>query len=355
MIKGVEFCDPEDDTRSQLFGDPAGNTYKVVHGLLKEMAGLFTDEVFNIGCDETSVNGRCTQDSTFAVERKVFQAIATEFGKTPEGWEEALFDAGAATNNTIVNAWARHTAAEITATGRRAVESKDSAFYFTGAAPGGPAGWSRCWYDISTNVPANEMKLLLGGEMSMWSDSYCYVGQCGASGGTPVGHALYPPQQDAAFSQSIGGMIWPRGFVGKSNPCPTFSPIPPIIISLSLSLGLQHDAAVYLYACAFLLSLILLFLLLFTGNHFLKKVRKRFGTTMHRPNLTIRTLLPAFTSFPTRLLRVVRTFARPTARAISCRHAANRTSNQPLPPHQKSAVLSGLRSAIHQIQVRILR
>ena len=80
--------------------------------------------------------------------------------------------AGAATSNTIVNAWARHTAAEITATGRRAVESKDSAFYFTGAAPGGPAGWSRCWYDISTNVPATQMKLLLGGEMSMWSDSY---------------------------------------------------------------------------------------------------------------------------------------------------------------------------------------
>lgn len=123
--------------------------------------------------------------------------------------------AGAATSNTIVNAWARHTAAEITATGRRAVESKDSAFYFTGAAPGGPAGWSRCWYDISTNVPATQMKLLLGGEMSMWSDSYCYISQCGSSnGGPPQGHALFPPEQDAAFAQSIGGMIWPRGFVG---------------------------------------------------------------------------------------------------------------------------------------------
>ena len=40
------------------------------------------------------------------------------------------------------------------------------------AAPGGPAGWSKCWYDIGTNVPANEMRLLLGGEMSMLSDSY---------------------------------------------------------------------------------------------------------------------------------------------------------------------------------------
>jgi len=213
--QGIEFCEPESDTRSQLYGDPGGSTYKVVHDLMKEMAGLFTDEVFNIGCDETALKERCTINSTFAVERKLFQAIATEFGKTPEGWEEALFDAGAATNNTIVNAWARHSASEITATGRRAVESKDSAFYFTGAAPGGPKGWSRSWYDISTNVPANQMKLLLGGEMSMWSDSYCYISQCGSSGGgAPVGHALFPPEQDEAFSKSIGGMIWPRGFVG---------------------------------------------------------------------------------------------------------------------------------------------
>ena len=27
---------------------------------MKEMAGLFTDDVFNIGSDETSAKGRCT-------------------------------------------------------------------------------------------------------------------------------------------------------------------------------------------------------------------------------------------------------------------------------------------------------
>eukprot|EP00039_Didymoeca_costata_P019109 m.336268 g.336268 ORF g.336268 m.336268 type:complete len:678 (-) comp17802_c0_seq1:111-2144(-) len=214
---GVEFCLPTSDERSQLFGDPDGKTYKVVHDLLKEMSSLFTDEVFNIGCDETAVKGRCTLESTYAIERKMFTAIANEFGKTPEGWEEAYFDAGAATNNTIVNAWARHTAAEITATGRRAVESKAGAFYFTEAAPGGPSGWSKCWYDISTNVPADQMKLLLGGEMSMWSDTYCYIDQCGsAGGGPPVGAPLFPPTRDVEFGKSIGGMIWPRGYVGAA-------------------------------------------------------------------------------------------------------------------------------------------
>lgn len=61
------------------------------------------------------------------------------------------------------------------------------------------------------------MHLLLGGEISMWSDSYCSEAQCGASRDvTPVGHALFPPSMDNAFSKSIGGMIWPRGFVAAA-------------------------------------------------------------------------------------------------------------------------------------------
>ena len=80
---------------------------------------------------------------------------------------------GAATPETIVDAWARHTPAEITATGRRAIESTGSHFYFTRAAPGGPKGWSSCWWDIATGVPESQRHLLLGGEVSMWSDTYC--------------------------------------------------------------------------------------------------------------------------------------------------------------------------------------
>ena len=36
---------------------------------------------------------------------------------------------------------------------------------------GGPTGWARTWYDISTGVPASQRSLLLGGEMSMWTDT----------------------------------------------------------------------------------------------------------------------------------------------------------------------------------------
>ena len=52
----------------------------------------------------------------------------------------------------------------------------------------------------------------------MWTDTYCYIAQCGSSSGsTPVGAALFDPAQDRAFSASIGGMIWPRSFVGAAS------------------------------------------------------------------------------------------------------------------------------------------
>lgn len=211
--KGLEYC-LKDKSEDQLYNDPAGKTFEIVHTVMKEMASLFKDEVFNIGCDETAVTGPCTLNSTFEFERKLMTAIESEFGKTPETWEEGLFDADAATKDTIVNAWSTYNASQIIATGRKAVESKDKWFYFTDAAKGGPEGWSKCWNDIGYGVPADKKSMLLGGEMSMWTDRYCYINQCNpTSTNVPIGAPLFPPSQDTAFAASIGGMIWPRGFV----------------------------------------------------------------------------------------------------------------------------------------------
>lgn len=67
-------------------------TYKTLHSLMGEMATLFTDEVFNIGSDETSAKGRCTVNTSFAIERRLLQAIQKDFKKTPAGWEEVAHD-----------------------------------------------------------------------------------------------------------------------------------------------------------------------------------------------------------------------------------------------------------------------
>jgi hypothetical protein len=46
--------------------------------------------------------------------------------------------------------------------------ANSSSLYFTAAAaPGGPAGWSKLWYDIGFGVLENEQGLLLGGMVSM--------------------------------------------------------------------------------------------------------------------------------------------------------------------------------------------
>lgn len=220
MGNGLEFCRGDSDSVNQLYNDPGGKTYNLIKDVLQEMSALFPDEVFNIGCDETNIVDSCTLNSTFDFERKLFREIDGSFQKTPAGWEEAAFDAGAATRNTIVDAWSRHSAADVIANGWRAIESKASAFYMTQAVPGGPSGWKSQWYDISTGIPVANSSALLGGEISMWTDTYCYEDQCGAFGPghpVPVGAALFPPTRDAEFSHSIAGMMWPRGYVGAAS------------------------------------------------------------------------------------------------------------------------------------------
>jgi hexosaminidase len=209
----VVFCEPDAPTRSQLYGDPGNVTLATVSALYTEMAALFPDPVFHVGADETSAQGPCTTESTFGLERELLAAVVAA-GKTPAGWEEMLFDAGAATPGSIIYAWNRDSPAAIIAAGHPAVDSSDGHWYFTSPAGAFPGGWAACWADARAGVPAQNLSGLLGAEASMWTDTYCITDQCGAStGAAPPGSPLFPPSTDGAFGPSVGGMIWPRGFV----------------------------------------------------------------------------------------------------------------------------------------------
>ena len=214
--EGIKFC-TDSASRRQLYNDASNSTANVLKKLFTEMSALFPDEVFNIGCDETAQTGVCLVNDTFALERVMQEFIAKDLKKHPAGWEELMFDAGAAQTTTIVDAWSRHNPGEITASGRQALASNSSHFYYTEAAPGGAAGWKKSWYDIGTTVPLAQRDLLLGGEISMWSDTYTYISQCYNPKSKPVGSALYDPKYDDEFAKSIGGMIWPRGFVAAAS------------------------------------------------------------------------------------------------------------------------------------------
>ena len=128
-----------------------------------------------------------------------------------------MFETEAATNDTIVYAY-MSPAAKVTTTGHRVVVANGSSLYFTTAAPGGAAGWGKLWYDIGFDVPSAERALLLGGEMSMWTDTYCSPRECGAMPAyhTEKGGALYNRSRDREYARSLGGMIWPRGYVGAA-------------------------------------------------------------------------------------------------------------------------------------------
>ena len=67
-------------------------------------------------------------------------------------------------------------------------------------------------WEVSTDV----LKLVrAGGEVSMWSDDYVFPAECNAfPGRVPAnGSVFYQRSLDDAFGRSIGGLMWPRGFV----------------------------------------------------------------------------------------------------------------------------------------------
>ena len=223
QANGAEFCDPpqQGGHGSQLHGTP--NTLSVLDELMTEMASLFSEQrVFGLGCDETAVLGPCTLNSTFELERSLIKKVqSSSVNKTVSGWEEILFDAGAATGDTIVYAWSQYSPASVAAKGFRAIDSTSRHFYLT-APMSGSTGWDSFWYDINStfaSTPSADPSLLLGGEVSMWTDTYCAGGQqCGASSGpNPVATKLFPPTEDAAFATSVGGMIFPRALVGAGS------------------------------------------------------------------------------------------------------------------------------------------
>jgi hypothetical protein len=217
----LAFCTANASSACQLYNDPANRTLTTLQALAGEMAALFADErVFNIGADETSKKGQCSDvGATFALERHVADHVHGALGRDVQGWEELLFAAsgagGALPDATIIASWSRHRAKDVVAKGYRAIESHNSFFYLNKWGPNHfPLG--QAWQDIADGVPAASKHLLLGGETSMWTDNYCYVSQCGAGGGAgrPVGAALFGPGRDAEFSRSVTAMVFPGAAVG---------------------------------------------------------------------------------------------------------------------------------------------
>jgi hypothetical protein len=189
----------------------------VLSTLLGELAEMFPDEVLNIGSDETKVLGPCSLANTKSLEAKVLHFVENTLKKRAMGWVNVWSTTHAATQRTILDTWATVYGMPdvVTAAGFQCVAST---YMYLNHVSGPVGAYTMYWRDIAPNVTEIAKKLMLGGEVSMWTDDYCWTNQCGASAGpTPQAASMYSPRSDATFASSIAGVMFPRAAVGAGS------------------------------------------------------------------------------------------------------------------------------------------
>ena len=202
--------------RIQVKNDPKGLSIKSLKKLLSEMIKFFPDEVFHVGADETGANDRCPMYSIIQFEKEIMKHVQSE-GKMLASWEESRYVKNSAPAKSIIYTWRDHQAKHTTSEGFYAVESNMYNFYLDYIMKELPP--KKQWIDISAGVKKENSHLLLGGEVSMWTDNWCYVTQCfwDITKRRPMGKAMWNRTRDDAFATSIQGMIWPRAAIGAGS------------------------------------------------------------------------------------------------------------------------------------------
>jgi len=212
----------------QIYNDPDGKSLQILKDLIKEMAGLFPDEVFHLGMDEVENPVPCSAEGTIALESELVRYLKDDLNKTPMGWDP-ISNTLNATADVVVNSYQSSAGSQTFAeAGWTVVDSSNYNWYFTHPAgwdwrdechPGGcagPLGWDACWLRPGADAAGDAAARVLGGEVSVWTDDYAYPQECGAWGETGSlanASCLYYRDFDDAYASSIGGITWPRGFV----------------------------------------------------------------------------------------------------------------------------------------------
>jgi N-acetyl-beta-hexosaminidase len=179
---------------------------------------LFEDELFHMGGDETHQIGQCTTANFESFERKLIELLQS-LGKRPMGWEEIVTTTHAAEpaaesgQGVVVGTWSQYNASYMIAHGFEAVESKESSFYLQE----GPFNARKMWVDISAGISPVNRSRLLGGEVSVWGNPYCFsylnCTRSSKTGGDPTAWMYY---YDAQFEQSVVNLLFPRVLVAAA-------------------------------------------------------------------------------------------------------------------------------------------
>ena len=118
-----------------------------------------------------------------------------------------------ASSSTVIDTWSRHNSGESTSEGYYSIESSGKHFYLNHAT----LSYENQWTDIASGMSDKQRALLLGGEISMWTDNYCYITQCTVPTSKPTAWWMFDRDQDLSFIESIGGMVWPRGIAAAGS------------------------------------------------------------------------------------------------------------------------------------------
>lgn len=196
----------------ELYNDPEGVTMNTMKGILEEMMTLFPDQYFHLGLDEVITTSLCTLEKTKELEQELLKFLQQK-GKTPYAWQEALLSTAAAINGTVLQAWKDVSLKTLIDKGFQVINALENYFYLNVLST-----VSVSWTDIATGLNPNEQTMLVGGEMAMWTDDYCFVSQCFLyKRAKPVAWWMYGPDAESQFTESVSGIIWPRAIVGAGS------------------------------------------------------------------------------------------------------------------------------------------
>lgn len=208
--KGLRFCN--DSGFLELYNDPEGVTLTTMKNILEEMISLFPDQFFHLGLDEVTTSSLCTIENTKSLEQELMEFLVQK-EKIPYAWQEALTSTSAAINGTVLQVWKGTVLKTLIDKGFQVINSLDSHFYLSSHLD-----FSALWNDISAGLNPDETMLVLGGEMAMWTDNYCFVDQCFLyRRSKPQAWWMFGPESDSQFTESVSGIIWPGAIVGAGS------------------------------------------------------------------------------------------------------------------------------------------
>jgi hypothetical protein len=104
--------------------------------------------------------------------------LLSSVNKIPVADDEVLFVTPSATPETVVVAWQQQSPSQFTKLGHQVIESSGAHFYLYKPTFNATSSWINISNMDNAPVPRTQRKLLLGGEVEMWTDDYCYVEQC---------------------------------------------------------------------------------------------------------------------------------------------------------------------------------